>query len=166
MIWATVNSWSRFCWLYRAFPSLAAKNIINLISVLAIWWGPCVESSLLLLEEGVCYDQRVLLAKLYQPLPCFILYQGQIFLLLQLSFDLLLLHSSPIHWKGHLFWVLVLEGLVGLMSEWVSEVAQSCLTVCDRRDCSLPEFSVHGILQARILEWFTISFSRGSSWPR
>ena len=33
----------------RAFPSLAAKNIINLISVLTIWWCPCVESSLLLL---------------------------------------------------------------------------------------------------------------------
>ena len=33
-------------------------------------------------------------------------------------------------------------------------------------DCSLPGFSVHGILQARILEWFTISFSRGSSQPR
>ena len=37
---------------------------------------------------------------------------------------------------------------------------------CDPLDCSLPGFSVHGILQARILEWVTISFSRGSSWPR
>ena len=36
MIWATVSSWSFFCWLYRVFPSLAAKNIINLISVLTI----------------------------------------------------------------------------------------------------------------------------------
>ena len=44
MIWATVSSWSCFCWLYRASPSLAAKNIINLISVLTIWWCPCVES--------------------------------------------------------------------------------------------------------------------------
>ena len=33
-------------------------------------------------------------------------------------------------------------------------------------DCSLPGSSVHGILQARILEWIAISFSRGSSWPR
>ena len=46
------------------------------------------------------------------------------------------------------------------------EVAQSCLTVCNPMDCSLPGFSVHGILQARILEWVTISFSRGSSQPR
>ena len=38
MVWATVSSWSCFCWLYRASPSLAAKNIINLISVLTIWW--------------------------------------------------------------------------------------------------------------------------------
>ena len=54
-----------FCWLYRASPSLAAKNIINLISVLTIWWCPCVESSLVLLEECACYNQCILLAKLY-----------------------------------------------------------------------------------------------------
>ena len=47
-----------------------------------------------------------------------------------------------------------------------SEVAQLCPTLCDPMDCSLPGFSVHGILQARILEGVTISFSRGSSWPR
>ena len=50
--------------LYRDSPSSAAKNIINLISVLTIWWCPCVVSSLVLLEEGVFYDQWVLLAKL------------------------------------------------------------------------------------------------------
>ena len=65
MIWATVSSQSCFCWLYRAYPSLAAKNIISLISVLTIWWCPCVESSLVLLDEGFCYDQCVLLIKLY-----------------------------------------------------------------------------------------------------
>ena len=71
MIWATGSSQSCFCWLYRAAPSLAAKNIINLISVLTIWWCPCVESSLVLLEEGVCHDQCV---QFCQPLSCFILY--------------------------------------------------------------------------------------------
>ena len=45
MIWSTVSSRSCFCWLYRASPSLATKNIISLISVLTIWWCPCVESS-------------------------------------------------------------------------------------------------------------------------
>ena len=47
-----------------------------------------------------------------------------------------------------------------------SEVAQSCPTLCYRMDCSLPGSSVHGIFQARVLEWVTISFSRGSSRPR
>ena len=74
MIWAIVISRSCFCCLYRASPSLAAKNIINLILVLTICWCLCVESSLMLLEEGVCYDQGVLLAKLCYPLLCFILY--------------------------------------------------------------------------------------------
>ena len=46
------------------------------------------------------------------------------------------------------------------------EVAQSCPTLCDPVDCSPPGSSAHGILQARILEWVAISFSRGSSWPR
>ena len=45
-------------------------------------------------------------------------------------------------------------------------VAQSCLTLCDTVDCSPPGSSVHGILQARRLEWVTISSSRGSSRPR
>ena len=47
-----------------------------------------------------------------------------------------------------------------------SEVAQSCLTICDPMDYSLPGSSVHGVFQARILEWIAISFSRGSSQPR
>ena len=47
-----------------------------------------------------------------------------------------------------------------------SEVAQSCPTLCDPVDYSPPGSSVHGILQARILERVTISFSRGSFWPR
>ena len=46
------------------------------------------------------------------------------------------------------------------------EVTQSCLTLCDPIDCSLPGSSLHGVLQARVLEWVAISFSRGSSRPR
>ena len=45
------------------------------------------------------------------------------------------------------------------------EVAQSCQTLCDPMDCSLPGSSVHGIFQARVLEWVAISFSRRSSNP-
>ena len=91
MFWATVSSWSWFYWLYRASPSLAANNIINLILVLAIWWHPCVEFSLVLLEEcllwPVCSLSKTLLAfaLLHSVL------QGQICLLFQLFLDFLLL---------------------------------------------------------------------------
>ena len=47
--------------------------------------------------------------------------------------------------------------------KWVSKVAQSCPTLCDHMDGSLPVSCVHGILQARVLEWVAISFSGGSS---
>ena len=48
----------------------------------------------------------------------------------------------------------------------LSEVAQLCPTFCDPVDCSLSGSSVHGIFQARVLEWIAISFSRGSARPR
>ena len=44
-------------------------------------------------------------------------------------------------------------------------VTHSCSTLCDPMDCSLPGFSVHGILQATLLEWIAMPFSRGSSQP-
>ena len=47
-----------------------------------------------------------------------------------------------------------------------SEVTQACPTLCDPMDCGLPGSSVHGIVQARILEWVAISFSKGSSQCR
>ena len=47
-----------------------------------------------------------------------------------------------------------------IMLKGHSEVAQSCPTLCDPMDCSLPGSSIHGILQARILEWIAISFSK------
>ena len=57
---------------------------------------------------------------------------------------------------------------LGEMWKWKreSEVAQSCLTLCYTMDCSLPCSSIHGVFQARVLDWVAISFSRGSSWPR
>ena len=51
-------------------------------------------------------------------------------------------------------------------NESESEIAQSCPTLCDPIKCSLPGSSIHGIFQARVLEWVAISFSRGSSRPR
>ena len=136
MIWATVSS--RFCnhWLYRASPSMAAKNIINLILILTIWLCPCAESFLVLLEEcllwPVCSLDKtpIAFAVLH-----FVL-QEQTCLLLQVSPDFLLLHSNPLWWKGHLFLVLVLEELVDLQTEPVhfsffsiSRGAQTWITV-------------------------------------
>ena len=43
---------------------------------------------------------------------------------------------------------------------------QSCLTLCDTMDCSPPGSSVHGVLQARILEWVAVPSSRESSRPK
>ena len=44
-----------------------------------------------------------------------------------------------------------------------AQFLQLCLTLCDPVDCSPPGFSVHEVLQARILEWVALPFSRGSS---
>ena len=46
-----------------------------------------------------------------------------------------------------------------------SEVAQTCPTLSNLMDCSLPGSSVHGLFQARVLEWGAIAFSAGSAFP-
>ena len=55
-----------------------------------------------------------------------------------------------------------------LSQEWsvLSLVTQSCPTFCNPMDCNLPGSSIHGILQARILEWVAMPSSRASSQPR
>ena len=130
------NKESCFCWLNRTSPSLATKTIINLISVFTIWWCPCVESFLMMLEEcllwPVCSLGKTLLAfaLLHSVL------HGQICLLLQVSLYLLLLHSSSLQWKRHLFWVLVLEILfffplkywAAIMWSWVFFVGKVLTT--------------------------------------
>ena len=60
----------------------------------------------------------------------------------------------------------LIQPTILLRSEWVSEVTQLCLTLFNPMDYSLPGSSVHGMFQARVLEWVAISFSRRSSWPR
>ena len=95
--------------------------MINLIMVLTIWWCPCVQSSLVLLEEGVCYDQCVLLAKLLAFALLRLVPQSQPCLLLQISLDFLLLHSSPLWCKGHLFFF-------GVSSRRSCRFSQNCST--------------------------------------
>ena len=112
MIWTTDSSWSCFHWLYRASPSWLQR--INLISVLTIWWCPCVEFSLVLLEEDVCYDQWVLLknsislcpASFHIPRPNLPVTPG-------ISWLPTFAFQSPIM-KRTSFLGLVLKGLVGL----------------------------------------------------
>ena len=67
--------------------------------------------------------------------------------------------------KDYVKAVLLSPCLFKLYAEWSeSEVAQSCPTLCEPMDCSLPDSSVHGISQARILEWVAISFSSAWKW--
>ena len=114
MIWATVSSWSYFCWMYRASPSLAAKNIINLILVLTIQFCPCVESSLVLLKRvfampSVFFWQifaSLWPAWFYTPRPKLPVTPG-ISLLPTLAFQLPIVKRTS-------FGVLVPEGLLGL----------------------------------------------------
>ena len=125
MTWVTVSSWSCFCWLCRASSSLTAKNIINLIfriNYLLIsmcrvvpcvagrqFWRRCCFFFFSFFMTSL-FSWKILLAfALLHFVP-----QGHDCLLLQVSPDFLLLHSSPLWWKGHLFKVLVLEGLIGL----------------------------------------------------
>ena len=76
-------------------------------------------------------------------------FQGQICLLLQVFLDFLLLHSSPLSWKGHLFQVLVLEGIVGLHRTIQLQLLQ-------------PYFSGHRLNYCNI-EWFALEMKRGHS---
>ena len=67
----------------------------------------------------------------------------------------------PLRW-----WVVKPDlGMGSEVKKW-SKVAQSCPTLCNPMDCNPPSSSIHGVLQARILEWVAISFSRGSFRPR
>ena len=115
MIWAIVSSQSCFCWLCRASPSLAAKNMINLILVLTI----CLMSMCRVISHVVGSGCLLwLLSSLGKTLLDFALLhfvlQGQTCLLLKVSLDFLLLLSTLLWGKWHLFLMLVLEVLVDL----------------------------------------------------
>ena len=122
MIWATVSCQYCFWWLYRASPSAAAKNIIKLCLVLAIWWCSYVEPSLILLGMGVCYDQCVTLqnsASLCKTLLAFAKLDFILYFKAKIAcYSRYLLTSyfciSAPWWKGLFFFFLVLKYLVGL----------------------------------------------------
>ena len=97
MIWSTVSSRSCFGCLYSASPSLAAKNIINLILVLIIWWCPFVVFPCVVGRGCLVWPVHSLGKSLLAFALLHFALQGQIFLLLMVSLDFLLLHSS--HYK-------------------------------------------------------------------
>ena len=78
---------------------------------------------------------------------------------------LMLINNS--HWNksSNTFHPLEWQPLWGNVKVKRERVAQSCPTLCNPMDCSLPNSTVHGVPQARMLEWVAIPFSRGSSWP-
>ena len=101
MIWATVSSWSCFCWLYRASPSLAAKNIINLILVLTLWWCPCRVFSCVVGRGCLLWPVHSLGKTLLAFVLLHFVLQGQTCLLLQVSLDFLFCILIPYDEKGH-----------------------------------------------------------------
>ena len=84
-------------------PSLAARNIINLILVLTIWWCPCIVFSCVVGRGCLVWPVYSLGKNLLAFALLHFLLQSQTCLLLQVSLDLLLLHSSLLWWKGHPF---------------------------------------------------------------
>ena len=76
--------------------------------------------------------------------------------------------TQPKTKKQEILWCGAFGMLLRLAFEFSvsAKSCQSCLTLCNPMDGSPLGSSVHGILQARVLEWVAISFSRGSSWPR
>ena len=109
MIWATVSSQSCFCWLYRASQSLAAKNIINLISVSTIWWCSCVVFSCVVGRRCLLW----LVHSLGKTLLAFCTPRPNLPVTPGVSWLPTFAFQSPIM-KKISFWVFVLEGLVGL----------------------------------------------------
>ena len=75
-------------------------------------------------------------------------------------------------WEGNRLQILMIPDrhtLPTILLCWLGEVEVKSLSrvrLCDPMDCNLLGFSIHGILQARILEWIAVSFSKGSSQPR
>ena len=72
----------------------------------------------------------------------------------------------------YIFLAFFLLGMILIIASYTmswekeSEVAESFPTLCDPMNCGLLDSSVHGIFQARVLEWVAITFSRGPSWCR
>ena len=115
MIWATVSSRSCFCWLYRAFPIFGCKeNNQSDFGIDHLVMSVCRVIARVVARRYLLWPVRSFGKTLLAFALLHFVLQSQACLLLQVSLDFCLLHSNPLWWKGHLFLVLVLEGLVGL----------------------------------------------------
>ena len=141
MIWAIVSFWSCFCWLYRGSSSLAVKNIISLIFidhlVMSMWRDvSCVvERECLLWPECSLGKTMVAFVLLH------FVFQGQTCLLLQVSLDFLLFIPVPYDEKTF-FWLLVLEGLVGLHRTVQLQLLHICGWCIDLDYCDIEWFAL------------------------
>ena len=114
MIWARVTSQSCLCLLYRISLFWGAKNIINLIFTLAIWWCPCVKLSLVLLER--VFSMTSELSWLNYVILCpgsFCTTRSNLLVTPGISWHPTFSLQSPMMRMTHIL-VLVLEGIVGL----------------------------------------------------
>ena len=139
-------------WMCRAErrPSVESKGSAETSSTEIV----LIQGSWLLLQFGKTI--HVALWKHMEPLN----------LLKKLGEDMLF--SKREYFKGKLWWLVWLYYFTKCscyVCTCTILVSQSCPALCNPLDCKPPGSSVHGILQARILEWVAISFSRGSSCP-
>ena len=114
MIWVTVSSQSCFCWPY-SFSMFGCKEYNQSdFGVDHLVMSMCRAVAYVVIRGCLLWPVRPLGKTLLSFALLLSVLQGQICLLLQVFLDFLLLHSSPLWWKGHPFRVLVLKVLVGL----------------------------------------------------
>ena len=75
-------------------------------------------------------------------------------------------HVRCLHWQAGFLPLAPPGKPQGFLQLKLKLKSLSCVRLCDTMDCSLPGSSIHGIFQARVLQWVAIYFSRESSWPR
>ena len=178
--WTSGSSWFTYCWSlgWRILSIIIYRGLLKWNTWIFPWWTVCSHR-----KEWVdlCIYTHTNIYMLMKPKKeVRIIYtmltvvnswwgRGKVFFTF---FSCLLLWVNISQWTCMTFffhWSIIDVQYYMLPTYSIVEtvlVAQSCPTLCDPTDCSPPGSSVHGILQAGILKWIAIPFSRGSSQPR